>query len=105
MAERILREEAAYSGENPGDPTWVRYIENLSELCERGRVRTHIAFVGTAILAKCIDARADLKWIKPSHAKDAPFAFSARTLAESVLVPVAADLGDPHRSHLAATVE
>ncbi|HZH11154.1 MAG TPA: restriction endonuclease, SacI family [Microvirga sp.] len=93
IAERILREEAARLDDNLGDPAWVDHIETLSELCERGRIRTHIAFIGTAILAKCVDARADLKWIKPSHAKDAPFAFSARTLAESVLVPVAADLG------------
>jgi hypothetical protein len=93
LAEEILREEARNSEADGGDLSWIHHIEKLSDLCEQGNARTHIAFIGTAILAKCIDRRADLKWVKPSHAKDAPFAFSARTLAEGVLVPVAADLG------------
>lgn len=93
LAEEILREEARNSETDPGDPSWIRHTETLSKLCEEGNARTHIAFIGTAILAKSVDRRADLKWVKPSHAKDAPFAFSARTLAEGVLVPVSADLG------------
>lgn len=93
LAEGILREEARNSEIDAGDPSWIHHIETLSKLCEQGNARTHIAFIGTAILAKSVDTRADLKWVKPSHAKDAPFAFSARTLAEGVLVPVAADLG------------
>ncbi|WP_371349427.1 restriction endonuclease, SacI family [Ancylobacter sp. IITR112] len=93
MAERVLRDEAAKADNDPGDQAWIAYIEQLSDLCERSRIRTHIAFLGTAILARAVDARADLKWIKPAHAVNAPHAFSARTLAEKVLVPVAADLG------------
>ena len=93
LAEKILREEAQKSVVDDGDPDWVNHIETLSRLCEEGNARTHIAFLGTAILAKCVDRRADLKWVKPSHAENAPNAFSARTLAERVLVPVAADLG------------
>lgn len=93
IAEQVLREEAANADQDLGPTAWIERVEELSRLCEVGRIRTHIAFLGTAILAKAVDDRADLKWIKPNHAKDAPFAFSARTLAENVLVPVAADLG------------
>ncbi|WP_185982557.1 restriction endonuclease, SacI family [Aureimonas mangrovi] len=92
-AERVLRDQAELSDRDSGDERWIGRIEELSRLCEVGNIRTHIAFLGTALLAKSVDARADLVWIKPKHAADAPFAFSARTLSEHVLVPVAADVG------------
>jgi len=55
--------------------------------------KTHITFLGTAMLAKALDLRADLFAIKPTHAKGNEHAFSARTLCHSVLVPLAAELG------------
>lgn len=76
-----------------GNPEWLRRIERLSEMCEESGIRTHLAFMGTALLAKSIDRRADLYWIKPRHSKDAEYAFSARTLAHNVLVPLSAELG------------
>ncbi|SMC32709.1 SacI restriction endonuclease [Fulvimarina manganoxydans] len=95
VAESILRQQAALSENDPGDEGWVDRVEELSRLCEEGGARTHVAFLGTALLAKSVDRRADLKWIKPKLAQEgeAPFAFSARTLSERVLVPVSADLG------------
>ena len=93
LAERILREEAAKAPQDPGDASWIKKVEHLSEMCEASGMRTHIAFLGTALLAKSVDRRADLYWIKPKHASDAPNAFSARSLATGILVPMSAALG------------
>jgi hypothetical protein len=90
-AARLLREAAVNA--NDADPTWAMKIERLSQLCADGLSKTHIAFLGTAMLAKAVDRRADLFAIKPNHALDNPNAFSARVLSEKVLVPLAAELG------------
>ncbi len=90
-AAALVREEAAANG--PVDKAWTAKIEKLSQLCEEGVSKTHIAFLGTVILAKAMNRRADLHAIKPEHAPDNPNAFSARTLCHSVLVPLAAELG------------
>jgi SacI restriction endonuclease len=71
----------------------IAKVERLSQLCDQGVSKTHIAFLGTAMLAKATDNRVDLFAIKPEHAGDNPNAFSARTLCHSVLVPLAAKLG------------
>jgi hypothetical protein len=69
-------------------------VEHLSQLCEqKGASKTHIAFLGTAMLAKAVDQQADLFAVKPEHAQGNANAFSARSLAEKVLVPVAAEFG------------
>jgi hypothetical protein len=92
-AASVLREEAAKIPP-PSDSPWMRKIEQLSVMCEaRGSSRTHIAFLGTVILAKAVDRRADIFAIKPEHAEDNPNAFSARILSENVIVPLAAELG------------
>ena len=72
------------------DSAWEGRIERLSALCAAGGASTHIAFLGTSILAKATTAEVDLKAIKPDHAQDNPLAYSARTLSETVLVPLAA---------------
>jgi hypothetical protein len=94
-AAEVVREQAKLSATDPGDPDWVAKVEQLSLLCEQGKPKTHIAFLGTVMLAKALDLRADLFSIKPTHAdpKDRETAFSARTLSEDVLVPLAAELG------------
>jgi hypothetical protein len=92
-AAKIIREQAALLPSDKGDPKWIAKVERLSQLCEAGVSKTHIAFLGTAMLAKALDLRADLFAIKPTHAKDNEHAFSARTLCHSVLVPLSAELG------------
>lgn len=72
---------------------WVAKIEQLSRLCETGGAKTHIAFVGTAIVAKAVCPVVDLMAIKPHHAPGNPYAFSARSLCHGVLVPLASELG------------
>ncbi len=72
---------------------WAEKVERLSRLCEEGNTKTHIAFLGTAMIAKATHQDVDLFAIKPRRAPDNPKAFSARTLCHSVLVPLAADLG------------
>ncbi|MDE2925622.1 MAG: restriction endonuclease, SacI family [Acidobacteriota bacterium] len=72
---------------------WTDRVEHLSQLCAEAKSNTHIAFLGTAMLAKAVDRRADLFAIKPTHAPGNPNAFSARSLCHSVLVPLAAELG------------
>ena len=71
--------------------SWFDRIARLSELCEASS-RTHIAFLGTAILARTL-ADVDLHAIKPRHNRGNTRAFSARSLCHNVLVPLAVDLG------------
>lgn len=90
-AERVLR--AAASDTAPVDAGWRLKVEKLSQLCEAGASKTHIAFLGTAMLAASVSAEADLFAIKPAHARDNENAYSARSLCHGVLVPLAAELG------------
>jgi hypothetical protein len=92
-ATAIIRQQAALLAADKGDPKWIAKVERLSRLCADGLSKTHIAFLGTAMLAKAVDLRADLFAIKPKHAQGNENAFSARTLCHSVLVPLAAELG------------
>lgn len=91
-AREILRREANRP-EAEKNAHWIEKVERLSKLCESAGIMTHIAFLGTALLAKSLDPRVDLYAIKPTHSPDNPNAFSARSLAHSVLVPLAAELG------------
>jgi hypothetical protein len=74
-------------------PAWIAKVEKLSALCEDGTSKTHIAYFGTAVLAKAVDARADLFAPKPTLTPDNQYAFSARSLCHGVLVPLSAELG------------
>jgi hypothetical protein len=91
-AELVERAAKAAEASTPHE-NWESKIERLSELCELADVRTHIAFFGTAALAKAADHTVDLRAIKPTHSVGNDNAFSARTLCHSVLVPNAARLG------------
>ena len=92
-ARALLRAVAAQADKGDLDENWFRKVELLSRLCEEGGSRTHIAFLGTAMLAKAMRLDVDLFAIKPQHAGDNRNAYSARTLCHGVLVPLAADLG------------
>lgn len=92
-ATNLVRAEAVAAESGPLDVSWVQKVEHLSELCDAGVSKTHLAFLGTAMIAKAISHHADLFAIKPDHAGNNPNAFSARTLCHTVLVPLAAELG------------
>lgn len=87
-AKAILFEEAARAGAGFIDPAWERLIDTFSQACENSS-RTHIAFLGTAILAKCIDVRFDAFAVKEAESDRA---YSARGLCHNVLVPNAPEI-------------
>ncbi len=92
-AAAVLRAEADQATAGPLDAAWVERVERLSRLCAEGVSATHIAFLGTSMLAKAVNAGVDLFAIKPKHAEGNANAYSARSLCHSVLVPAAAELG------------
>lgn len=92
-AEELFREQAELAVVGGVDANWDLRVLELSRLCEEGVSSTHIAFLGTSMLAKAVDARADLFAIKPTHADGNEWAYSARSLCHSVLVPLAFELG------------
>ncbi|AXE66499.1 hypothetical protein BBF93_16385 [Hyphomonas sp. CACIAM 19H1] len=75
------------------DPIWVDKVEELSRLCETANIRTHIAFLATAMLARSLNPNVNLNDFKPSHAPNKSTAYPARSLAQHVLVPVATKIG------------
>ena len=87
----LKQAERAFAGDF--DASWSSKIERLSNLCEVANVRTHVAFLGTAILAKSLNAEVDLNTVKPTHARNSERSYPARTLAEKVLVPCANKIG------------
>jgi hypothetical protein len=94
-ASKLARREVELSERDPGSAQWISDIEHFSELCEQSASKTHIAFLGTVLLAKAVNSDVDLFAIKPRHAegRDAERSFSARTLCHGVLVPLAAEFG------------
>lgn len=93
LATQILHEEADAAASGLVDPSWEAKVEHLSQLCQDGASRTHVAFLGTAMLAKAVDDRVDLRAIKPTRAVGNPNAYSARSFCHGVLVPLSAELG------------
>jgi hypothetical protein len=92
-SESVVRSAAAQADSGQFDQAWFKKVKRLSRLCEGGASKTHIAFLGTAMIAKAMRVDVDLLAIKPKHALDNPRAYSARILSEKVLVPLAAELG------------
>lgn len=88
--ERTLFEAAALADAGQFDPDWAKRVEALSAACE-GKARTHIAFLGIAMLAKATDLSVNVYAIKAKS--DVPGSYSVRTFGHSVLVPNAAKLG------------
>lgn len=92
-AADLVRSAVLEADRGPVHPDWFEKVERLSQLCEEGNAKTHIAFLGTAMIAKATHHEVDLFAIKPKRSPANPRAFSARSLCHSVLVPLAADLG------------
>lgn len=88
LAKTIIKKEARSLSGKRKFSQWDKEIEEFSRLCEECGVRTHIAFLGTSIIAKAVNINVDLYAIKPNHDKENPFCYSARTLCHSVLVPM-----------------
>ncbi|MEM8625807.1 MAG: restriction endonuclease, SacI family [Pseudomonadota bacterium] len=87
-ATLLLFKEAARAAAGYVDPAWKARIATFSEACDQGS-KTHIAFLGTAILAKICAPKVDVFAIK---AEAGPDAYSARGLCHGVLVPNAPEL-------------
>ena len=77
-AMAVVRAAAAEANAGQIHPDWLAKVARLSMLCEKGGSRTHIAFLGTAMLAKALRLDVDLLAIKPSKARGNPGAYSAR---------------------------
>ena len=96
IARKVLLEASALAEQGQASSRWNEHIERLSEAC-RSTPKTHIAFIGTALLARSTDQRIDVHSL---HARAKPAgAYSARSLAKDVLVPLSRDL----RVHLGVT--
>jgi hypothetical protein len=93
LAKELLRTEAQLASEEGVDHYWETRVERLSQLCSTGSAKTHIAFLGTAMLAKALDATVNLYAIKPKHAEAHENSFSARSLCHGAIVPVSAEIG------------
>lgn len=87
----VLEEEAARETAGAAVPrSWEEQIERLSEACQRSS-KTHIAMLGTALLAKACALEADAHSVKAGA--ETAGAYSARGLCHGVLVPRSALLG------------
>ena len=86
-ARRLLRAEAASLAPLP--PEWVDLVNRLSAACASAP-KTHIAMLGTALLAKAVDPRVDVFALKVSAGT--PGAYSARNLAKEALAALAPSL-------------
>lgn len=88
VAARVVMEtavELAESEPSKRQLDWVALVASLSDACDRVGVRSYIAALGTALLAKATNRRVDVFSLKASD--DSPGAYSARSPAEQVLVP------------------
>ncbi len=90
-AKEVLIDLITEVDEDNVDVKWAAKVTELSRLCDEGNASTHIAFLGVEMLAKAIEPKVDLYYIKPTKAPEDHLenSYSARTLCHSVLVPVA----------------
>lgn len=88
LARGILFEEAAKAAAGYVDQSWAKPIETISKAAA-GSSLTHIAFLGTAILAKCVDPKIDVFSVKKRRGANT---YSARGLCHGVIVPNAPEL-------------
>lgn len=87
-AKQVLWEEAAKVPAGYIDRTWEGDVEKLSKACE-GASMTHVAALGTAILARCVSPHVDVFALKASVGDRG---YSARSLCKDVLAPNAREL-------------
>ena len=102
-AAKIVREQAARLASDQGAPQWITKVERLSKLCEAGDRNSTSPFSARPCSRRRSIFGLTDSAIKPTHAKDNPNAFSARTLCHSVLVPLAAQRHQSRRHGSRAT--
>jgi len=88
-ALKILEEEA--SSNEPTPPDWDQLVGDLSYEVNQGANKTFIAMLGTSLLARATDIRADPFALKSGS--NSPGAYSARGLCQHVLAAHAPKLG------------
>jgi hypothetical protein len=88
-ARSLLFEQAAKAMAGYVDPAWEEAIRAFSSACDEAGVKTHIAFLGTAILAKCVEPSVDVFAHKLDKGERG---YNARALCHEVLVPNAPEL-------------
>ena len=86
-AKTILIEEASKPAAHV-DRTWDSAIETFHKACH-GAAQTHIAVLGTAILAKCVDINVDVFALQRRAGANG---YSARSLSNKVLAPKAREM-------------
>jgi hypothetical protein len=89
IAKAVLFEEAKRAKSEPSNPAWVKRCEELHKLCDK-IAQTHIAALGTALLAKAVDVNVDVYSLK--RTQGGPRAYVARALAKDVLAAYAPQL-------------
>lgn len=93
-AQHIFRDEASAAEEVESlNSYWVEQVRALSDKCRLGEGATHIAFLGTSMLARSVSSEVDLRAIKPTRSPQNIYAYSARPLCHGVLVPLSTELG------------
>src|SRR5262249_29555100 len=93
-AKRLLKDALKATKETARFVHWKTRVKLLAAACE-GAAKTHIAFLGTAFLAKAVDLTVDAFAVKNTATDPTKQAgaYSARSLAHGVLVPFAAEFG------------
>lgn len=76
---------------------WLKHAREFSELCAKKNLKSYIAVLGNAMLAKASNKRVDVFSLKAGD--QSPGAYDARKPAENVLVPAS----QTHRFSLGAT--
>lgn len=95
QAVRISADPAARSTQEFVD--WSRSVRQFSELCAKQNLKSYIAVLGNALLAKASNPRIDAYSLKAGD--ESGGAYDARRSAERVLVPASQE----HRFSLGAT--
>lgn len=89
-ARKTLERAADLAEQGKASRAWCERIRRLSEICAKAN-RTHVAFIGTALLARATDPRADVHSLHVQAGTRG--AYSARSVAKEVLVPMSRALG------------
>jgi len=91
-AAEYFREQAHLAQAGDYDHVWLERFRQFNAIVSAPKVgKTHVAFLGTALLAKSLRPDTDVTQIKPKHSSS-PRSFAARSLCHNSLVPVAIDL-------------